>query len=125
MKRLANLHRHKAVIHDCNEAIWPNEDYIKAYMRRAPSLHMMRETDKPQQCELAMRDYQTTLSLCNTKAESWEIVKKLKEMKAELWELKREDMSKIEKMIRHRAESSDSPKIGRNGKESFVSPKIG
>jgi hypothetical protein len=96
MKRLASLHRQEAVIHYCNEAIWLNEDYIKAYMRRAASLHM-RETDKPQQCELAMRDYQTALSLCNTKAESREIVKKLKEVKAELREMKREDMSKTEK----------------------------
>jgi DnaJ family protein C protein 7 len=122
----ASLHGHEAAIHDCNEAIRLNEDYIKAYMRWVASLRM-RETDKLQQCELAMRDYETALSLCNTKAESREIVKKLKETRAELRELKREDISKMEKMIRRRsdtASSSPSPKIGRNRNRAPSNPDL-
>jgi DnaJ family protein C protein 7 len=119
----ASLHRHEEAIHDCNEAIRLNEDYIKAYMRRAASLRM-RETDKPQQCELAMRDYQAALSLCKTTAESREIAKKLKETRAELRELKREDISKVEKMIRRHTESSNSPKIGRNRSRTSSNPEL-
>jgi DnaJ family protein C protein 7 len=101
----ASLHRHEAAIHDCSEAIRLNEEYIKAYMRRAASLRM-RETDKPQQYELALRDYQTALSLCKTKQESRNIVKKVKETKAELRELRKEDISKTEKMKRRMTDGS-------------------
>jgi DnaJ family protein C protein 7 len=104
----ASLHRHEAAIHDCSEAIRLNDEYIKAYMRRAACLRM-RETDKPQQYELALRDYQTALSLCRTKHEKRNIVKKIKETNAELRELRQEELFKTEKLKRRMTEST-SPK---------------
>ena len=78
----ASLERHEEAIKDCNEAIKFNDDYIKAYMRRAASLRKL-DTDKQQCLELAIRDYKVALALCKTKVQRKEIVRKMKDTKRE------------------------------------------
>lgn len=93
----ASLERHDLAIMDCNESIRLNEEYIKAYMRRAASLRMMMN-DKERCFGQAIRDYEVALTLCKTKQQSREIKRKLRNAKAELLELKRIEANMAKKM---------------------------
>lgn len=95
----ASLGRHDLAINDCSESIRLNDEYIKAYMRRAAS-HRSMNTERQRRGELAMGDYEVALTLCKTKAQSRKIVKKLRETKAELRELERSDLATMKKMQR-------------------------
>ena len=87
----ASLGRHDLSINDCTESIRLNGEYIKAYMRRAAS-HRRMNTDQQRRGELAISDYQVALTLCKTKAQRKEIVRKIRETKKELRELRRSDL---------------------------------
>jgi len=95
----ASLGRHDMSIQDCSESIKLNDEYIKAYMRRAASLRMM-VTDKERWYESAISDYETARTLCKTKQQSREIYKKLRDTQLELYELHQYELDMRKKMQR-------------------------
>lgn len=99
----ASLGRHDLSISDCTESIRLNDGYIKAYMRRAASLRLMM-TNKEEQTTLAIRNYEVALTLCKTKHQSRNIIKKLKETKLELNELQQVELDLRRKLQRRLSE---------------------
>lgn len=101
----ASLGRHDMAIQDCSESIRLNDEYIKAYMRRAASLRMM-VTEKERWYECAIQDYQVARTLCKNKQQSREIYRKLKDTKRELFELQQYEAKMREKMLRRHSLSA-------------------
>ena len=102
----ASLGRHDLSIADCNESIRLNQDYIKAYMRRAASLREL-PMDRELRYESAIEDYKVAMHLSTTKKQSREIKLKLRETKWELAELLKKNDSK--KMHRRYSSAMVSP----------------
>jgi tetratricopeptide (TPR) repeat protein len=106
----ASLGRHDLAIQDCNESIRLNDEYIKAYMRRAASLRLLMNNKEEERLTLAIRNYEVAMTLCKTKQQRREIVKKLKDTKLELEECRRiEQGLRMKMQRRHTAPMAVTP----------------
>lgn len=106
----ASLGRHDLAIDDCNESIRLNDEYIKAYMRRAASLRLLMNNKEEERLTLAIRNYEVAMTLCKTKQQRREIVRKLSDTKLELDECRQVEQGLRMKMQRrHTAPMTVTP----------------
>mmetsp|Transcript_8069 Transcript_8069/g.10858 ORF Transcript_8069/g.10858 Transcript_8069/m.10858 type:complete len:586 (-) Transcript_8069:172-1929(-) len=88
----AALRNHNEVIDDCTEAIQLDNEYTKAYKRRAASLLIIGGKEE---CEKATRDYEKALKLAKTDEEKEDIEKKIRSAQVQLKRASRKDFYKI------------------------------
>lgn len=88
----AGLRNHEDVVADCSEAIELDDEYLKAYMRRAASYLILG--GEPE-CESAIRDYEKASELAKTEDQERDINKKIRSAQVQLKRAKRKDFYKI------------------------------
>ena len=88
----AALRDHENVVKDCSSAIELDDEYLKAYMRRAASYLVLG--GEPE-CESAIRDYEKASELAKTEEQERDINKKIRSAQIQLKRAKRKDFYKI------------------------------
>ena len=88
----AALRNHEAVVKDCSSAIELDDEYVKAYMRRAAS-YLVQGGEA--ECESAIRDYEKASELAKTEEQERDINKKIRSAQVQLKRAKRKDFYKI------------------------------
>lgn len=88
----ANLRKHEQVVSDCASAIALDDEYSKAYMRRAASNLVIG--GKPE-CESAIRDYEKASELAKSDEAGQDIEHKLQSARVQLKRASRKDFYKI------------------------------
>ena len=88
----AALRDHENVVKDCSSAIELDDEYLKAYMRRAASNLVLG--GEPE-CESAIRDYEKASELAKTEEQERDINKKIRSAQIQLKRAKRKDFYKI------------------------------
>mmetsp|Transcript_34480 Transcript_34480/g.103125 ORF Transcript_34480/g.103125 Transcript_34480/m.103125 type:complete len:547 (-) Transcript_34480:525-2165(-) len=98
----ANLRKHEDVVADCTEAISLDDEYFKAYMRRAASNLVIGGENE---CQQALRDYEKALELAKTEEQERDINKKIRGARVQLKRAKRKDFYKLLGVSRDATES--------------------
>lgn len=98
----ANLRKHEEVVADCTAAINLDDEYFKAYMRRAAS-NLIVGGEK--ECQEALRDFEKALELAKNEEQEHDINKKIRSAKVQLKRAKRKDFYKILGVSRDATES--------------------
>ena len=88
----AALRNHEEVVKDCSSAIELDDEYVKAYMRRAAS-YLVQGGEA--ECESAIRDYEKASELAKTEEQERDINKKIRSAQVQLKRAKRKDFYKI------------------------------
>mmetsp|Transcript_22657 Transcript_22657/g.49184 ORF Transcript_22657/g.49184 Transcript_22657/m.49184 type:complete len:544 (-) Transcript_22657:28-1659(-) len=88
----AGLRDHKEVVADCSEAIELDDEYLKAYMRRAASYLVL---GGERECESAINDYEKASELAKTEDQERDINRKIRSAQVQLKRAKRKDFYKI------------------------------
>mmetsp|Transcript_27022 Transcript_27022/g.45575 ORF Transcript_27022/g.45575 Transcript_27022/m.45575 type:complete len:306 (+) Transcript_27022:926-1843(+) len=89
---LAKLKQHEQAVKDCNTAIYHNDKYIKAYLRRAESYVAM---NTPDSIEKGISDYEQAYELESNEESLKSIKMKVKKAKVALKRSKRKDLYAI------------------------------
>lgn len=88
----AQLRQHPKVIEDTSSAISLDENYLKAYIRRATSYLMIGEVSD---CEKAIQDYEMARELTKSEEQQKELASKIHKAKIQLKRAKRTDFYKV------------------------------
>eukprot|EP00561_Arcocellulus_cornucervis_P013447 CAMPEP_0185804310 /NCGR_PEP_ID=MMETSP1322-20130828/3173_1 /TAXON_ID=265543 /ORGANISM="Minutocellus polymorphus, Strain RCC2270" /LENGTH=535 /DNA_ID=CAMNT_0028500275 /DNA_START=17 /DNA_END=1621 /DNA_ORIENTATION=- len=88
----AALRNHEEVVKDCSSAIELDDEYVKAYMRRAAS-YLVQGGEA--ECQSAIRDYEKASKLAKTEEQERDINKKIRSAQVQLKRAKRKDFYKI------------------------------
>ncbi|KAJ1435284.1 hypothetical protein B484DRAFT_393596 [Ochromonadaceae sp. CCMP2298] len=88
----AKLRHHEAAVKDCNLAIYYNEKYIKAFLRRAESFVAL---NTPEDIEKGIKDYEAAYELETNEASINDIKAKIKKAKVAHKRSKRKDLYSV------------------------------
>lgn len=98
----ANRRKHEEVVKDCTEAISLEDEYIKAYMRRAASYLIIGGVGE---CDKGIRDYERAKELTSSEEQEEDIDKKIRSARVQAKRAKRKDLYKILDVNRYADES--------------------